>query len=76
MALWVMCRGISWADSTVSVNLTQQAVKDAPLYNPAAPLSRDQEMGLHQHHGRAGYWAEEVKFENPQYRIPETQQSP
>jgi sporulation protein YlmC with PRC-barrel domain len=67
---------ISWADSTVSVNLTQQAVKDAPIYNSAAPLSRDQEMGLHQHHGRAGYWAEEVKFGNPQYRIPETQQSP
>jgi sporulation protein YlmC with PRC-barrel domain len=67
---------ISWADSTVSVNLTQQAVKDAPPYNSAVPLHRDQEMGLHRHHGRAGYWAEEVQFENPQYRIPKTQQSP
>jgi len=67
---------ISWADSTVSVNLTQQAVKDAPPYNSAVPLNRDQEMGLHRHHGRAGYWAEEVQFENPQYRIPKTQQSP
>lgn len=61
---------ISWLDATVSVKLTQQAVKDAPPYDSALPFSRDQEMALYDHHARAGYWAREVKFENPQYRAP------
>jgi hypothetical protein len=71
---WI--RDISWADTTVAVNLTQQAVKDAPLYDPAVPLSRDQEMGLYKHHGRTGYWADEVKLENPQFRLQEKRHSP
>jgi hypothetical protein len=54
---WI--QNISWPDATVAVSLTQQAVKDAPLYDSALPLSRDQEMGLYEHHGRAGYWTEE-----------------
>jgi hypothetical protein len=58
---------ISWPDATVSVNLTQQAVKDAPPYDSAVPLNRDQEMGLYKHHGRTGYWADQVNLENPQY---------
>jgi len=53
---WI--QDISWPDATVSVNMTQQAVKDAPLYDSAVPLNRDQEMGLYEHHGRAGYWVE------------------
>jgi sporulation protein YlmC with PRC-barrel domain len=52
---------ISWLDATIAVKVTRQAVKDAPRYDPSAPLSRDHEMSLHQHYGRAGYWADEVK---------------
>jgi hypothetical protein len=66
---------ISWLDATVSVRLTQQAVKDAPPYDSALPFSRDQEMALYDHHGRAGYWAEEVKLGNPQYRTREKRHS-
>jgi sporulation protein YlmC with PRC-barrel domain len=51
---------ISWLDATVAVNLSQQAVKDAPSYDPAVPFSRDHEMALYDHHGRAGYWAEDL----------------
>lgn len=58
---------VRWTDHTVSVNLTQQAVKDAPPYDAAAPLTREQELVLHKHHGRAGYWADKVKLENPEY---------
>jgi hypothetical protein len=54
---WI--QNISWPDASVAVSLTQQAVKDAPLYDSALPLSRDQEIGLYEHHGRAGYWTEE-----------------
>ena len=66
---WI--QGINWLDATVSVTLTQQAVKDAPLYDPAVPFSRDLEMALYEYHGRTGYWAEEVSFESPQFRVRE-----
>jgi hypothetical protein len=57
---------LSWFAATVSVNLTRQAVKDAPPYDSAVALDRNQEIGLHKHYKGAGYWADEVKFERPQ----------
>jgi hypothetical protein len=60
---------VRWADRTVSVTLTRQAVKAAPQYDAAVPLGRDREADLYKHHGRPGYWADEVKLENPQFRI-------
>jgi sporulation protein YlmC with PRC-barrel domain len=64
---WI--QDVRWPDNTVTVNMTQQAVKDAPPYDAAVPLSREQEMGLYRHHGRAGYWADEVQLENPQFHV-------
>jgi len=63
---WI--RDIDWLETTVSVALTRQAVKDAPPYDSAMPPNRDQETRLYKHHGRAGYWADEVNLENPEYR--------
>ena len=60
---------VRWSDSTVAVALTRQAVKDAPWYDAAVPLSREYEMDLYRHHGRGGYWAQEVKPENPDFRV-------
>ena len=51
-----MDQGCELADSTVSVELIRQAVKDAPPYDPAAGLDRNQEMGVHEHYGHAKYW--------------------
>ena len=64
---WI--KNVSWPDQTVVVNLTRQAVKDAPPYDSAVTLDREKEIGLHNHYERAGYWAEEVRLENPQYRV-------
>jgi hypothetical protein len=60
---------ISWPDATIAVNLTRQAVKDAPAYDSSLPLNRDHEINLHRHHGRAGYWAAEVRLENPEFHL-------
>lgn len=49
---------VSWSDSKVSVKMTRQAIKDAPAYEPAAPLDRAREMSLHEYYGRIGYWAD------------------
>ena len=54
---WI--QNVSWPDATVSVGLTQQAVKDAPPYDSTAPLLRNDEVRLYKHHGRASYWADE-----------------
>src|SRR5665213_242757 len=47
---------VSWPDARVSVDVTRQAVKDAPSYDPEAQFSREQERGLYEHHGRRDYW--------------------
>ena len=47
---------ISWLKATVSVEIKREAVKQAPVYDPAVPFDREQERLLHQHHGRSGYW--------------------
>jgi hypothetical protein len=52
---------VSWFDCKVSVDLTRQSVKHAPPYDVAVALNREQEMGIHQHYKRAGYWTGEVK---------------
>jgi hypothetical protein len=60
--------GISWTERTVSINLTREAIKGAPTYNPAVTLDRTEESRLHDHYRRAGYWADEVRLENPEFR--------
>jgi sporulation protein YlmC with PRC-barrel domain len=52
---------VSWSNEKVSIDLTRQAIKDAPLYDPAAHLSRDYESVIYKHYGRAGYWTENAK---------------
>jgi hypothetical protein len=59
---WI--KNISWPDATVSVEMTRQAVKDAPTYDPTTQLDRMQELAVHEHYGRPGYWATEGKREN------------
>ena len=38
------------------MNLSRQAVQDAPVYNPAETLERKHEDDLFRHYGRANYW--------------------
>jgi hypothetical protein len=58
---WI--KDVRWPDATVSVNLTRQAVKDAPPYDSSTQLDRGQEMGVYKHYGRPEYWAEDTKGE-------------
>jgi PRC-barrel domain len=54
-AQWI--QDINWSEATISVDLTRQAVKDAPPYDPDITLDRDQETVIYAHYGRTGYWA-------------------
>ena len=58
---WI--RDVIWQEATVSVNLTLQAVKDAPKFDSAAQLDREQEIEIFKHYGLPGYWESELKIE-------------
>jgi uncharacterized protein YrrD len=47
---------IDWADRRVSVELSREAVRSSPPYDPTAPLGRAEEEALHGHYRRPGYW--------------------
>jgi len=49
---------ISWADSQVVLDLTQDAVRNSPEYTDESLLSREYESSLHSHYDRKGYWDE------------------
>jgi hypothetical protein len=47
-------KDVSWSEAKVSVDLTRQAVRDAPAYAPAAEVDRQSEPAISGHHGRPG----------------------
>jgi hypothetical protein len=50
---------VSWTEGKVFVNLSRDAVKQAPEYTEETALTREYETALHRHYGRHGYWADE-----------------
>lgn len=51
---WVS--GISWAESTVQVDVTREAVKNSPEFDPSIPANRQEEEVLFDYYGRPRYW--------------------
>jgi PRC-barrel domain protein len=51
---WI--RDVSWSHSKVSIDLSREALKEAPQYDATAPLDRGQETDLFEYYGRLGYW--------------------
>ena len=47
---------ISWDESKVFANLSQESIKQSPEYSDDLLLTRDYEDQLHQHYERKGYW--------------------
>jgi len=54
---------VSWLEATVSVDLSREAVKHAPAYDPDAPPDREQEERMYEHYARPPYWADSTKRE-------------
>ena len=52
---------VNWADTTISLDMTRQDVKDAPHFDPDVTIDRHFETGLHEHYGEPGYWVVEVE---------------
>lgn len=47
---------VNWLDATVSLAVTRDTVKTAPSYDSKAMLDRREEIRIHKHYGRPGYW--------------------
>ena len=47
---------VSWDESLVYINLTREAIRNAPAYEEADDLTRAYENNLHHHYNRDGYW--------------------
>lgn len=50
---------ISWEESSVFVNLSQESIIKSPEYSEENLLTRDYETQLHRHYNRNIYWKEE-----------------
>jgi hypothetical protein len=55
---WVI--RVSWADSTVFVGLSQDAIKNGPEYEDSTPITREYENRLYLHYGKPPYWLQEA----------------
>lgn len=50
---------VSWLESKVFVNLSKEAIEQAPEYTETSLLTRDYETSLHEHYNRKGYWVDD-----------------
>jgi hypothetical protein len=53
---------INWSESNFVIDLSRQAIRDAPAYESDRPLTRELEAGTWQHYGREGYWRREATY--------------
>ena len=49
-------RTISWEQRKIRVDLTRQAIKGSPEWDPLAPVNREYESRLYDYYGRPEYW--------------------
>ncbi len=50
---------VNWPDSSVTVNLTRETVRNSPRYESSDDLNRSHELELYSHYGRPTYWERE-----------------
>jgi hypothetical protein len=51
---WV--HAVDWPKASVIVDLTREAVRECPAYDPGQPVNREQEEVLYDYFGRPRYW--------------------
>ena len=54
-------KDISWGDAKVHVDMTQNQIQSAPLFDPQVPVNKQKEMGVYLHYDRSGYSEVESK---------------
>lgn len=49
-------QSIRWSEKSIHVDLTREAIKNSPEFNPVAPVNRQYEEHLYDYYGREKYW--------------------
>jgi sporulation protein YlmC with PRC-barrel domain len=49
----------NWCDSTVSTELSREAIRNSPEYDDTVPLARSYEQALHGFYGKDTYWSKD-----------------
>jgi sporulation protein YlmC with PRC-barrel domain len=49
-------RTVNWAEEKIRMDLTSDAVRASPVYDPSETLNRGHEARLYEHYGRRKYW--------------------
>jgi hypothetical protein len=49
-------KGIDWVEGAVRANMTREAIRNAPEYDPSVTADRAYEERLWRHYGATGYW--------------------
>lgn len=52
---------IRWEDAKAHVDLDRETIREAPEYNPSAPITRPYEAKLFEYYGREAYWGQEAR---------------
>jgi hypothetical protein len=47
---------LSWSEGRVYVDFDRETIERAPAYDPAMPLTREDEQRLFAHYNRPPYW--------------------
>jgi hypothetical protein len=47
---------VDWMDTRLGVNLSKNAIKNGPEYDPSEPINREYEARLYDYYGRPHYW--------------------
>ncbi len=63
-------KDVSWSEAKVSVDLTRQAVRDAPAYAPAVQVDRQSAPAISGHHGRPGRSTIKTRQHRPSGSVP------
>lgn len=51
---------VSWNERKVFINLSRESIKQSPEFTKESLVSRNYEIGLHDHYKRNGYWVDEL----------------
>jgi hypothetical protein len=49
---------VSWDERKVFLDLSRQAIKDSPKWDPSAAVNREYETRLYDFYGRPAYWSD------------------
>ena len=52
---------VSWAQRKVFLNLSREAIKGSPSWDPTSVVRREYEARVHDYYGLRGYWGETTK---------------